>query len=108
MKKMLFSAVLFAFANTHSAAQNPAAVPAKNETPKSVQAAGAAVTTPMPAGHPAVIPASKPTPKIAPASVRRGKPVMYRNGTHGKKRVQPVKSKNVPVKPIALGTEDKK
>ncbi|MCX6275954.1 MAG: hypothetical protein NTV09_12190 [Bacteroidetes bacterium] len=108
MKKILFAAVLFAFAFTTSKAQNPAVVPAKKETPKSVQAAGAAVTTPMPAGHSAVTPATKPTPRIAPASVRRGKPVMYRNGTHGKKRVQPVKAKNVPVKPIAPGTDEKK
>ena len=108
MKKILFAVVLFAFASAQSEAQNPAAAPAKKETPKSVQAAGPAIATPKPAGHSAVTPATKPTQRIAPASVRRGKPVMYRNGTHGKKRVQPVKAKDVPVKPIAPGTEDKK
>lgn len=108
MKKILFAAVLFAFAFTKTQAQNPVSAPAKKETPKSVQAAGAAVSTPKPAGQSAIKPATKPNPKIAPASVRRGKPVMYRNGTHGKKRVQPVKAKDVPVKPIAPGTEDKK
>jgi hypothetical protein len=108
MKKILFATVLFAFAFTHAVAQNPAAVPTKKETPKSVRAAGAAVTTPKPDGHPAVTPASKPTPKIAPASVRRGKPVVNRNGTLGKKRVQPVNVKNVPVRPIAPGIDEKK
>ena len=46
--------------------------------------------------------------KVAPASVRKGKPVMHKHGTHGKKDKVDTKPKQDPGKPIAPGTDDKK
>ena len=96
MKKILLAAALFVFGAALSTAQQSAT---GKVSPEPAHQA-------TPAAPPK--PAEKHNPKIAPASVRKGKQVTYRNGTHGKKKVQRVKTKSAPVKPIAPGTEDKK
>ena len=114
MKKILLATALIGFAFTQTNAQNPASVSTKKDATTGVKSSGQVANEAKPAANaPAnatAKPAAKPAPaaKEAPASVKNGKQVMHKEGTHGSKAPHAVKENKDAAKPMAPGGNDKK